>query len=967
MATPHDNLWLENILHHVFLPPKLPGSNDERQHEWENSLTLTLINALKDFGNFGWRESDLASIRLAAQALISFRSLNSASWMISAPDLVAVLGKLTSQDSLVPLYIGPQNAGIIIRSSEEHLIFESFELSPENQSVFANNGRLRRDFPAATVSLPHDVLERNGLLSRISALIADMSKVSVPEMQPTIVKANDIQAENRDTTKPHIVTQLLMAVLRSFGEMRRRRIIWKNTREEVRYEFGNRLPWRRSPVWLLMRVVLQLTLTDQSATPPLNDCVYKKFMVYFMTRLLKLSLEADRPSDDIYIMNAKITRRLRKLDVKQAESWMTPVCSIIRDATSKLNERWQDVVRQDLRRLETADIFPSSLDQECKLSLPKLDNFISEIQQRAINMEPDTFIPSSDIMRVSSDKIPSPLQAKSAPYRIYNLVAFENWVAQCLPNWINSHLDDQSSCAQLLSTMRDYFEIAKTAYESQPEGQSIMLLILLELWVACDKSAVAIYPLSLDYDPEVPVEICSSLLLRFRSHMKRLSAVERHVHERRQKATYKQTSIFTAFGTKETFAARFYDSSSHHQKLLDRIESRAKEEELEKRLEFRQLKKQYDALIAEAGLMGHQDIMVTDRYGDKYPQHSDSCKKCSLVEQAANMEIHIHEWPLPSDAVKAKSVVFELDTPSSFQHWRDGTHFLRKCVLGPLRDFRAPKPVYSKFLNDYQALTRFRPSGKTYPHQRVMPASTTKPNAVTHRSGKKISDAREDDICLRNGMTWFYFDTEEYIFIKNIGPDIRIAKACTFLVPPPLQDFLHRPWARPDGPGPNKVIASQSLCPDHLSLDEFKALCSLPLGHKIIWENLLREFAMPSVDWRKVETALFVLQISHQTGPRSFDSDLRSSHVGLEDEALVQRLVSEMDKSLSRLKENWESIPAVATLIMVTARLLSLTKGASIEICLSFLSSCRKTSFKWLQTLRDKVPSTRYTFTAEFD
>lgn len=100
MTSCYDNLWLENIFHHVFLPPKLPGSDDERQHEWESSLTLTLINALKDFGNFGWRESDLASIRLAAQTLISFRSLNSTSWMISAPDLTTALSEPTSQGEL---------------------------------------------------------------------------------------------------------------------------------------------------------------------------------------------------------------------------------------------------------------------------------------------------------------------------------------------------------------------------------------------------------------------------------------------------------------------------------------------------------------------------------------------------------------------------------------------------------------------------------------------------------------------------------------------------------------------------------------------------------------------------------------------------------------------------------------------------------------------------------------------------
>ncbi|CAI6080137.1 unnamed protein product [Clonostachys chloroleuca] len=335
------------------------------------------------------------------------------------------------------------------------------------------------------------------------------------------------------------------------------------------------------------------------------------------------------------------------------------------------------------------------------------------------------------------------------------------------------------------------------------------------------------------------------------------------------------------------------------------------------------MKKAYDALILEAGVMSHQKTMVTDSYGEQRKQHVNSCKKCSLVKQASNMEIQIHEWPLPSDGIKAKSVVFELELPSNFRHWRDGTNFLRKRVLGPRSNLGTSNSVYSQSLNDYPALTRFRPSDPDYAHQRVMPASTTKPNAITHRSGKKISESREDQVCLSNGMNWHYFDTENNIFINNFGPDVRIAEDCTFLVPPPLKGFLHRPWNSPDGPGPNNAVASQSLCPNHLSLDEFKALWSLPLGHKIIWENLLREFAMPSVDWRKVETALFALQISHQTGPFSFDSDLRSSHVGLEDEALVQKLVGEMGLSLNRLKENWESVPAVATLIMsLTRRIL---------------------------------------------
>lgn len=75
-------------------------------------------------------------------------------------------------------------------------------------------------------------------------------------------------------------------------------------------------------------------------------------------------------------------------------------------------------------------------------------------------------------------------------------------------------------------------------------------------------------------------------------------------------------------------------------------------------------------------------------------------------------------------------------------------------------------------------------------------------------------------------------------------------------------------------------------------------------GKKKISDKAALNIAIPLVDWRKIETALFVWQISHQVGPFLHGSELRvSHHKGLEDEFLVRQLLHEMTKSRNRKKK----------------------------------------------------------------
>jgi hypothetical protein len=123
-------------------------------------------------------------------------------------------------------------------------------------------------------------------------------------------------------------------------------------------------------------------------------------------------------------------------------------------------------------------------------------------------------------------------------------------------------------------------------------------------------------------------------------------------------------------------------------------------------------------------------------------------------------------------------------------------------------------------------------------------------------------------------------------------------------------------------------------------------------------ENILRQLAMPSVIWRKLETCIFLLQIINQAGPTG-DSCLRSGHAILTDDRFAVALLVEIKKSAERIRENWESSQELLALVLIIQRVLTLSTSARIhELCLEHLLYARDISFRWVSILRDRANST---------
>jgi hypothetical protein len=73
-----------------------------------------------------------------------------------------------------------------------------------------------------------------------------------------------------------------MGVLAGVGEYTAVSSILKHTRDEVLL-CNAEFPWRRSPMWFLIRVALQLVI---SRTPDGSRQLYKEIMVFVMSHVL---------------------------------------------------------------------------------------------------------------------------------------------------------------------------------------------------------------------------------------------------------------------------------------------------------------------------------------------------------------------------------------------------------------------------------------------------------------------------------------------------------------------------------------------------------------------------------------------------------------------------------------------------------------------------------------------------------
>ncbi|XDG05212.1 hypothetical protein ABKA04_004827 [Annulohypoxylon sp. FPYF3050] len=918
------------IVNHVFLPSKLPHQDDYAEQR-EEALLVVVLEALRTFEEFS-KDCDPPVIKSITDSLQTLRLSKSNTRELA----IEFDNCLVKKDGALVFHVKEQNAGIMFTRSGSSVHVEVFELSANNRSVMSTKGRVRRVFPGSALALPLETFQQAEFRVELARTLVKMRDQKAPNTKPQVTKAGQKHDEDRDTTHPKMVTDFLSAILSSLGKPVEVEQILKHTREELQF----------------------------SRSAELKKCprqTYKTFMLCVMAKILRRAHDLNFSSDLLSAMSSKLSRRCQKVAGDVPEPVMQLVESSLSEINAKLQERWSQIQIQSQIPYDMGFLKDRNFENDTQLQIPELDDFLDSIDSQEEGNGGSNLRISNPLDIHCRSKIPSLHQPTDPADMPYKLAAVEFWVAHHLPRWIVENGSDLRTCCALKQLILSYFEMALKHYQGNPEATSIMILTIMELWIASDKSAVQICALLEDYDPGVPMELFENLNLPLKEQMERLQEVEKYLIARKSQTTYSSHEIFGTLGSRHCFSVMYFNRSTEHQELRAKIEIDAEIAREKKREEFRNAQTRFHGLMRLSNDESHQYTDTVDqRTGGHSRVHSSDCLKCRYENEANNLEIAIHEWPLSSRELEAKSTVFELRVPPFYGHWRDTTIFILYNVLGSQYSVKkTPKSVNeltNPLTKDYFQTFGSKP--------RIILLSEVKSHTRSHRNIRNLClQGGEDDICLENGLRYKYYDMSENCFVADLEISRTVPELCTYSVSSKstgqtssIQQFIDRPASKPHGPSPNTVLASQSDCPLDLSLEEYKALTSLPLGSAIQWQNILVQLAMPSVDLKKEETALVILQCIFQAGPRIGSDILRTGHRVLADKSFARALLGCLHEALERVRENWQSFQALGVLVAISRRLLSLTPAEDISReCLDFLAETRDAALKWIKVLDEKI------------
>ncbi|EAQ83711.1 hypothetical protein CHGG_10115 [Chaetomium globosum CBS 148.51] len=609
---------LEYAINHVFLPPKTPQEGEVNIKE-EHNLARFLRESVV---NFCSRCSKAESEELQPVIRMLQRLMQVSPGMdgrTKKAAMASVIQELKNGESAL-FHIRAQNAGLLLTGQQDGVLIEAFELLAPNKDVMPHIGRLKRQFPDCAAVVDRKTMLNTEFLDELINVLHRLELRVSPLSRPKTWKSGYDFEETRDTVSPFLVTDMLLGTLGGLGRHVEPTRVSMRSREQVGWDSA-RLPFHRSPTWLLLRVGLRLVL-DRAAPQSGQSPLYKAVTAFHHAHLLHQAKLLGFDSDLRYTMAAKLVRRVIKINPQENLPWVKVIREVIATSHDELQQRWQKTQKGH----ETT--------QDTRLKHLSFIQFGHKTPAQNAG-------PALGLAAI-------PIHGRGR-----------------------------------LSWAWGFDEVF--FYLKNPEALSLMYLNLMDLWVAMDKVAGVAVPLLLEYDPCFMPNLFRPLILPTKRQMARLHAIEAYLHNRRHRAKDTRRSfygsMYSKFGQADSFAVRYFDSSLEHQTLLRQIENESRRTEADRIQRYHWLRTRYDDLTRERSLATHE---VEWDYDQRCNIHAHDCKGCALDEKIEYLTLDIFEWPLPRDTTLAKAIVFEIRVPQVVKIWRDLTsHFFRDIFRDP--------------------------------------------------------------------------------------------------------------------------------------------------------------------------------------------------------------------------------------------------------------------------------------------
>ncbi|KAJ3798411.1 hypothetical protein GGU11DRAFT_723328 [Lentinula aff. detonsa] len=963
MDTNEEFATLNFIINHVFFPPKLPQKSDV-----STSRNFALCSIFLELAEEYGRHLDTPSQKAWRAVLKMLRCYQESqeSQDINVETLQKDLQHLDPGGFLI-LYIQKQNAALFIRRLfSGDVSISSFEVSFPNAEVMAAEARIACTFPGPAITIPSPIWRDTSFRHEFSNFLLHMNRDGLDDAEAHTKKANSTVVEMRDVADPKYISELLMGIFHGIGSptaIEDVRFVKKRIGDDVLWKNAF-LPWRRSPVYLVLRVGLQLALSYVYSSVDADHYQYKAFMGFAQASFLQRAVQdhPDLETDLLYAMRTKVARRIHKLEIRFPTITIPPyVMTAAQEASNAVEEvlqnRWDRV--QSMQD-QSPEWNPESLNFEDDTLLP-LENarprILQALQRSASSISSSTFAPQDPHrLRYETDFSTftrAKLESIFADNTRVALADFEYVVHTHLGSWTETNLVNSNASRVIYECMEVYFSESRRIYSKKnPEDQSLIILALSAMWVSLDKIAVAQVPLLAQYSPEITTKILEPLLLWQTNDLGALQDIVHYISDRCNRAQILD-GIFTDSESESTFYQRYFDSSPSLQSLKKQIEDDATKRRQECRRLLEERNSRYYDLMRQASTLSHDHKTVSRQKKKRWMMYEDKsgCQRCRLEAKAKGIpHIDVDEWPLPSRVRAANRVCFELACPEPFERWRAATWLLLYNSGTQSRYHIGKSQQYGKLPGTYAIPVHSTPIKFTL-------ATATKSFKVSHYRSRPIP-AKEEDVMVNCGSTWKLFSIlDECWAADRPFSNSSFKEICTPVVMDPYQALQFS--LEGTSHTSNAVISAQAHCHPDLSLHEFVAFGSLRSGGRLQWMNIAREIVAGSLTFRCESVHTLLLQAAFQVGNWKNSKNegwALEWHHELTDENFARKLLEIFMDLMDSVASNWDAVVSLRGIILLTCRIMS--GNPTIEdLACQLLRCARKIGMEWIAQLQENLSS----------
>lgn len=569
-----------------------------------------------------------------------------------------------------------------------------------------------RDFPGCAAKISFSSFDDPDFQTELATFLSGASTEPIKQLSGFVGKAGSKTRDGRETSDPAIVTQVLMTLIERTGSSLNSVILRKHVRDEVSWTHGaGDAPWRRCPFWMVLRVGIQRWLYTTHGDE-VGRIHYKILMALFFSLLLQ-DCTKSLQLEQIHHLNSKLCRRIAKLQgdresLSPGPQWefdtMSHFLTYVDRATSgalgTIQRAW-DTQKFGIKR-QVFPIDPILDPQSLSLQLPNSEKYLREVLKTRIAPErlpraallPLDFKPSSAVSKPASQFANT----------CFDLARMEHVHKTSVASQLKFEPGPEgleTACENVSKNIIQYLEKATAAYDDDSEQLSVMLLTVMELWMAMDLIAVRLFPLLKEFSPAFHSDVFNVLQIPRLEDMKRVQKLRVYLHRRHRECNQNSFTIFE--DPKEgCFAERYFNESDEHQKLLgydQAIRLAADRDQAKAEQTWKQKTVEYEAVRVQEATASHE----------WFPEHDRKrCTLCYLGRVKNRCKAIAHEYPLPENAAEAKTLVFELNCPAAFAAYRHATWQI--ICHGKEGKYDPPLTVREFWLAEYPSLGRYMTS-----------------------------------------------------------------------------------------------------------------------------------------------------------------------------------------------------------------------------------------------------------------